>query len=235
MGAYKLYLKKGDNDIKSLDDWKEFASPKKEDIQWKDGRSAKELAKYMTEPKVHLPNEIEEILLELGCEQESGFTGEPEKVTRLTGKGEGRNHDLLLVQDNKWVVGIEAKADEPLGNLVSKELSKDISDNKRNRIESLYNDVYGCYTCGVDVRYQLLTATVGTLIEAKNLNASNAVLIIITFKKEGDYNPNKVQANIKDINDFVSSLGKTLGKGQYNIPGYPGIDFYIKHIEKYIK
>lgn len=231
MGAYKLYLKKGDNDIKSLDDWKEFASPKKEDIQWKDGRSAKELAKYMIEANGYIPKEIEDILFELGCNQEGIFYGEPERVTRLTGKGEGRNHDLILVQDNKWVVGIEAKADESLGNLVSKELSKDISENKRNRIENLYNDVYGCYTCGVDVRYQLLTATVGTLIEAKNLKASNAVLIIVTFKKVGNYNPKKVQTNIKDINDFVSSLGKTLGKGQYNLPGYPDIDFYIKHIE----
>jgi len=40
-----------------------------------------------------------------------------------------------------------------------------------------------------------------------------------------------IQENIEDINSFVSSLGKTLGKGQYNLPGYPGIDFYIKYIE----
>ena len=233
MGIYKLDLKKGIHNINSLEDWEKFAPPKKTEIQWKDGRSAKELAKYIVQAEGYIPKEIEEILLTIGCNQDIIFCGEPEVVTRLTGKGEGRNHDLLLIQDNEFVVGIEAKADEPLGKLISKELSsKDISENKINRINSLYKDIYGSCLCdNLDVRYQLLTATVGTLIEAEKFKASKALLIIITFKKDKCYELRKINSNIQDINTFINSLCNSIKNEKYNLPGYLDINFYIKHIE----
>ena len=33
------------------------------------------------------------------------------------------------------------------------------------------------------------------------------------------------------LKNFVASLGTPLEDGQYNLPGYPDIDFYIRHIE----
>ncbi len=236
MNKYILDLKKNTNKINSVDDWKEFAPPKKSNTQWKDGRSAKELANYIISGNGYIPKEIEDILLKLGCDENTVFYGEPEAVTNLLGRGGGRNHDLLLVQKNEVVVGIEAKSDESLGNIVCKELLNDISDNKIRRINSLYNDIYGCDVCkNTDIRYQLLTATVGILKEAQKLKVSKAILIVITLKKENYYDIRKVKSNIQDVNTFITSLGCPLKNGQYNLPGYPNIDFYIKHIELDIK
>ena len=233
---YKLDLKKNTEKINSVDDWKAFASPKNPNIQWKDGRSAKELANYIINGNGYIPKEIEDVLLNLGCNTDTQFSGEPEAITSLAGRGGGRNHDLLLVQENKVVVGIEAKSDESLGNIVYKELFNDISDNKFTRINSLYSDIYG-YDLRekMSIRYQLLTATSGILKEAQKFNASKAVLIILTLKKENCYDIRKVELNIQDVNIFINSLGNPLENGQYNLPGYPNIDFYIKHIELDIK
>ena len=47
--------------------------------------------------------------------------GWPEHVTRLPERGEGRNHDLLLVgyrDGRRVVVSVEAKVDEPFGKKI---------------------------------------------------------------------------------------------------------------------
>ena len=112
---YKLELKKKGKIIKSIDDWYNAAPPKNPSLHWKDGRSAKELAKYMTSTNGYMPKEIEDILAKLGCNPNITFYGEPEAVTSLEGRGGGRHHDLLLVQENEVVVGVEAKSDEDFG------------------------------------------------------------------------------------------------------------------------
>ena len=83
----------------------------------------------------------------------------------------------------------------------------------------------------MELRYQLLTATEGILKEAKKANASKAVLLVITLKKEGCYSEKKVEANLQDLKNFVTSLGIPLEDGQYNLPVYPDIDFYVEHVE----
>ena len=229
---YTVEIKKKGKKVESIEEWKRIAPPKKENEHWKDGRSAKELAKYMMKESGYLPKEIEDILLNIGCST-GNFTGEPEKVTSLIGSGMGRNHDLLLIKEQEIVIGIEAKSDEILGKYISDELSsKNISQNKINRINELYKLVYGCYPSKIEcIRYQLLTATVGTLEEAKGLNISKALLLIITFKKDKFYNNNKVNLNKRDIDVFIQSLQKYSNKHRYNLPGYNDIDFYIRHIE----
>lgn len=190
------------------------------------------MANYIISGNGYIPEEVEEILLNLGCNTNSIFYGEPEASTSLAGRGGCRNHDLLLVQENEVVVGIEAKSDESLGNIVYKKLFNNISDNKFTRINSLYNDIYG-YDLRekMNIRYQLLTATAGILKEAQKFKVSKAILIILTLKKENCYDLRKVELNIQDVNIFINSLGNPLENGQYNLPGYPNIDFYIKHIE----
>ena len=119
---YKLELKKKGKQINSVDDWYSAAPPKSPSLHWKDGRSAKELAKYMTSTKGYMPKEIEDILVKLGCNPNITFYGEPEAVTSLESRGGGRHHDLLLIQENEVVVGVEAKSDEDFGKVVHKEL-----------------------------------------------------------------------------------------------------------------
>lgn len=41
----------------------------------------------------------------------------------------------------------------------------------------------------------------------------------------------RVEANLQELDDFVASLGAPLEDGQYNLPGYPDIDFYVEHVE----
>lgn len=231
MERYKLILKKNDKTITTLSEWKEIAPPKKKEIHWKDGRSAKELAKYMINGNGYLPIEIEKVLEEIGIDKELSFIGTPEAVTSLIGRGEGRNHDLLLNGENKVVVGIEAKADEGLGKYyVSEELSKsDISDNKIKRINSLYKDVYGTEDLkAYNPRYQLLTAVVGTLKEAENVHATKAILLIISFLKDENLNNKKIENNKNDIQYFEDSISKFEKNGKYNLPGYNNIDFYLQ-------
>lgn len=230
---YRVEIKKKEQKIESVEQWKKISPPKKENEHWKDGRSAKELAKYMIKENGGLPKEIEEILLNIGCSKIGEFIGEPEKVTSLIGKGMGRNHDLLLIKEQEIVIGIEGKSDEILGKYISDELAnKNISENKINRINELYKLIYGCYPSkGENIRYQLLTATVGTLVEAKKLNISKALLLIITFKKDGSYDNDKINLNKKDIDVFIESLHKYSNKDRYNLHGYKDIDFYIRYIE----
>ena len=121
---YKLELKKKGKIIKSVDDWYNAAPPKNPSLHWKDGRSAKELAKYMTSTKGYMPKEIENILTKLGCNTNITFYGEPEAVTSLEGRGD-----------------------------------------------------------------------------------------------------------LQDLKNFVTSLGTPLEDGQYNLPVYPDIDFYVEHVE----
>ena len=119
---YKLELNKKGKIINCVDDWYSVAPPKNPSLHWKDGRSAKELAKYMTSIKGYMPKEIEDILVKLGCNTNIIFYGEPEAVTSLEGRGGGRHHDLLLVQENEVMIGVEAKSDEYFGKIVCKEL-----------------------------------------------------------------------------------------------------------------
>lgn len=238
---YKLELKKKGKQINSVDDWYSVAPPKSPSLHWKDGRSAKELAKYMTSTKGYMPKEIEDILVKLGCNPNITFYGEPEAVTSLESRGGGRHHDLLLIQENEVVVGVEAKSDEDFGKVVHKELFGNndyeklldtVSDNKLKRVNSLYNDIYWYdFYKNMELRYQLLTATDGILKEAKKANASKAVFLVLTLKKEGCYKEKKVEANLQDLKNFVTSLGTPLEDGQYNLPGYPDIDFYVEHVE----
>lgn len=232
MGIYKIEVSKNGQMIESLDKWFKLAGPMR-DEHWKDGRSAKELAKYILGGKGTFTTEIEKILLKIGCKSEKVFKGEPEKVTYLVGRGNGRNHDLLFKRDGEIIIGIEAKADEVLGNMISKELSnKDISDNKIKRINTLYKNIYDCNICdNVDIRYQLLTGVNGVLIEAQKLQIPKALFLIITFRKDGCYSKDKLISNKNDISTFIESLSANKVGGIYKFKAYPNVELYIEHIE----
>ena len=232
MGIYKIEVSKNGQMINSLDKWFELGGPMR-DKHWKDGISAKELAKYILDGNGTFPIEIEKILLKIGCKSKKVFKGEPEAVTHLVGRGNGRNHDLFFKQDGEIIIGIEAKADEVLGNMISKELSnKDISDNKIKRINTLYKNIYNCnISNNVDIRYQLLTGVNAILIEAQKLHIPKALFLIITFKKEGYYSKDRLNSNINDISTFIDSLSPNKIGDVYKFNAYPNVELYIEHIE----
>jgi len=202
--------------IKSVDDWFKYAPPKRGEEHWKDGRSAKELAKaWFRDGFTRVPAELELLLRSHSLTDcltvEKGI---PEKKTPLDDfKGETRNTDLMLsghTIDGLVVVGIEAKADEPFGNLIGEELEK----SKQNpaskvpeRIDLLSRSIFGRPVDEeiAQLRYQLLHGVAAALIEAKEQNAGAAVFVVCEFLSDSVRAEN-IERNASDFEKFIHAL-----------------------------
>ena len=208
--------------------WKQFCPPKKGDLQWRDGRSAKELATYMTKQFPAIPAEIELTLQPL-VSSTAQFDWDAEYVTPLPGKGEGRNHDAILYNDD-IVVTIEAKADETLGNLIDEE-RQHASVNKLHRISALLNTLFdGGFKSYSQLRYQLLTASVGSILEAEKRNVTTAVMLVLVFKTNGNVMEEKLSANHQDIENFLVATNAYEENGFHVIPNNSNVKLYFKEI-----
>ena len=225
----EMKLNPHEKNIIDCDSWKAIKPPKKPDIQWKDGRSAKELARYITSTLPNMPLEMENILKEF-VGQDAAFDWDAEYVTQLPGSGEGRNHDAIFCNED-IVVCVEAKADETLGNLISEEM-KETSVNKLGRIVSLLKLIFkdGFKHYG-SLRYQLLTASAGTIIEAQNRGKKNAILLVIVFKSEKHTTAEKVESNARDIQNFLEAVNAIDYKNLKKIPNNTDINLYFGKIE----
>ncbi len=194
------------NIITTPEQWMQFAPPKDKEKHWKDGRSAKSLAMFMTD--TIQVKKLENVLNELGYNSKGIVSCTPEANTVLPGRGNGRNHDLLMIGKD-FVVGVEAKVSEPFGKSISGELVG-ASANKRYRINTLAKELFGCeINADTEVlKYQLLTGVAGTFREA-NINAKpKALFLVIVFtdgiKKEEE---KAVENNNKDFADFCKYIG----------------------------
>ena len=197
-------------------EWFLVAPPKKGIKQWKDGYSAKELAKYATSDG-NLQKLLQSILEEIAFKTKGSFLGIPEAVTKLPKKGEGRNHDLLLFNKD-IIIGIEAKVNEEFGKKISEENEK-ASGNKQGRIEELKKIVFQKSSVqNVDeLRYQLLTATGGTLLEAFNRNKSYCVFLVLSFHKFNEEANSDNKAAFKTFVDLV--CGETKKSQIFTVKG----------------
>lgn len=239
MCKYQVELKsKEGHQIKTLKDWLDYAPPAKKEEHWQDGRSAKELARYIVGEKGCLPKELEYVLTKLECKEGTKLIGIPELVTKLDSRGRGRTHDLLLVKENEIVVGIEAKVDETFDKQVYEIIEELVGKNgeeaqgKYKRLKGLYESIYDSKIDKTYLRYQLLAATVGTLIEAKNAKASKAALVIITFVDTLSGVSKQMIRNEEDLNYFISTIYKYKKGGKYyNLPGFKDIEFYVENIK----
>ena len=204
----KIKISKDNNIITTVEEWYQFAPPKAKGKHWKDGRSAKSLAQFMTDK--NQVKKLEDILVELKYDTNGVISCTPEANTVLPCKGNGRNHDLLMIGED-FVVGIEAKVSEPFGEEISTELIE-ASDNKKGRIDKLANELFGCkineVKDGLELRYQLLTGVYGTLLEAENNKKSKALFLVIVFTdgitREDE---NAVNRNNDDFKNFCQQIG----------------------------
>ena len=173
--------------------YQEWTRPKIE-CQWKAGRSAKELSRsWFRHDHPEPPAELISLFHTSTRLEGLQFTsGTPELVTSLPERGEGRNHDLALIgtTDTEQVtVTIEAKADEPFGSdtileYYTKAIKRRDSGTPTRvpeRIEQLPSmvdpDVPVEESKWKNIRYQLLTALCGTILQARLDDSSLAVLI----------------------------------------------------------
>jgi hypothetical protein len=226
------------NKISDLDTWFQYAPPMGGIKQWCDGRSAKELARYITADMPKVPSEIER-MLSVFTSPDAEFEWAGEYVTKFAdyglGFGEGRNHDAFMWNEDV-VVGIEGKADESLGSQLIRNAIIKAGENKMRRISGMIKMLFGdAAENHKDIRYQLVTATSGTLLEAKSRGVSNAVFLVIVFKKNGCYRKEKITRNKADIERFLSDI-KAIKQGDYyEIPTMYGkendINLYFQYIE----
>lgn len=199
-------------------DWFIVAPPKGKEKQWKDGYSAKELAKFVTADKENFNKLIKSIVKKsFGSKISASFCGEPEAETKLPPKGSRgpRNHDLLLYNKD-LVIGIEAKVNEPFGNRSILEEYEDAQKNKRqhmiNRIDWLKQTILPVPQKkeANHLKYQLFTATAGTLLEAYRRKVKQCIVLVLSFKYENN------ESNTDNNDSFKDYVTLVCGKQQDN-------------------
>ncbi len=216
--------------ISNVDIWLKVAPPKGGEAQWKDGRSAKELARFVIEHPEDFSNLLEEVVKSSVGYVPSSFTGEPEAVTRLPHSSSGpRNHDLLLF-DKRIVIGIEAKVDEPFGNSILQE-SNTSSTDKKDRIDWLIETILP-EGRGLDdrevgnLKYQLFTATAGTLLEAAKRGKKKCIFLILVFHSK---NKPVKETNKKSFDDFVRIVcGENKNSKEFQVNDNPITCWFIE-------
>ena len=227
----KIYIKKNNKEIHSNQGWLEIAPPEGGEKQWKPLHSASEFADYCLFTDGYVPKEIDDYLSSLGISDDS-FDAEPECITSLCEYGFGKNgprHHDLLMQSKEIVVGIEAKATETLDEYVTEKCKGKLSPNQELRYPGLCREILGreLKECS-NIRYQLLSATAGTLIEARKRGVKKAALIILLFESEIT-SKEHVLGTKNDVDVFCNMLKKK-PNGSYEIPFAPDIDFYVEYI-----
>jgi hypothetical protein len=214
-----IFIHKNNNRIESVEDWFRLASPKEGLRHWKDGRSAKELAKiWFSKPGTpHIPADLISLLhSHPDLVSTEILEGTPEhKIPLDNFRGETRNADLVLIGkrgNSKISINIEAKADEPYDQSVANKLSnvKNPRSKIPNRIDLLCRALFGETPESnpelLNLRYQLLTGCAGTMIEAQRIEAKTAVFVVHVFLSDA-VDDEKVRSNDGDYSLFMKHLG----------------------------
>ena len=238
-------------------------APPKSEKQWVDGRSAKETARaWLQGGADNLPGDVEDLLR---SHRDFGsvihWTAEPEARLRFDHfRGEPRNSDLAIHAEDsggKFLIAVEAKADEPFAEKVSDALSNALERYTLNaeskgiaRIQQLARALFVGRESGQsalrDLRYQLLTASAGALCEAERHGYTRSLLLIQEFVTDKTRN-SKHARNAKDLDRFIyrlssgenSSLDSGEIVGPICVPRYPlasaNVDLYIGKISRNIR
>lgn len=213
--------------IHSLDDWAKYAMPPaRHSKHWREGRRAYELGWAWTlngAPAV--PAELQQLLesheATRGTVIIKGWT-EHETALPPPGSRGPRCHDLALIaeQGGRHVtICIEAKADEPFGGTVAEEFqrAKERQGSQfPDRLDWLSRSLLGLpafndgdrNTVSEQVRdlpYQLLTAMVGTLVEAKAQSSTTAVFVVHEFRTTLTTDV-KTKRNARELDNFLRLL-----------------------------
>ena len=212
-----------DKEINDLCKWFELCPPKEGIEQWKDYRSAKEMAKFWLDQK--------------NCEEFQQFIRKtipdftydhiiPESASIFDRYRSPRKHDLYIAgKDNKSIITIEGKADESFGNNdFEKELNESIKEKikkpnskKFDRMIELYlnyfnNNGYG-YIFGI--MYQLLHWFAGSKSDAIRIGTNNFIMVLQEFKSN-ETDDKKQQKNHSDFENFIDFISEAKYKSIKN-------------------
>ena len=210
-----MRIHKSGNDIRSVEDWFSYAPPKLGERHWKDGRSAKELARSWFRKGFASPPEEMRRLLKRAFQSEMVFEeAKPECVIELDDfVGEHRNCDLVVrcrAGTRHITINIEAKADEPFGdNTVGHYYDQKANSQSKvpARIRQLSEALFGRAPDESirKLRYQLLHAAAATLIEAKENGAELGLFLVHEFRSTS-LNRNQLKQNGTDWQNFVQAF-----------------------------
>jgi hypothetical protein len=152
----------------------------------------------------------------------------PELEIQFDLYGKGRFHDLGIYGEGKdsgksLFVGVEAKVDEPFGEIVKDVYARakarrgaGVSTNLPDRIDDLLDLHFPAKTPRMwETRYQLLYATAGTLGARMDMS----VLYIIVFRTSA-YDPEIGKENERDFMHFMKETGATDLKGDGTARAY---------------
>jgi Domain of unknown function (DUF6946) len=239
-----MVIEKNGCEIRNVDQWFEFAPPKKGRKHWVDGRSALECARAwcVDELGPQCPSELAALLAtHLDTNGATMASAEPEcRIYFDKLGGEPRNADVAAIADHpagRLAINIEAKADETFGDLVRdvlqaavKKIANDERTNSVIRIQQLASAILPPPTNATshlgDLRYQLLTGIAGALAFAIKAEANRAVFIVHEFVTNRT-DDSRHQANARDLDAFVarltearlSSLPPGTLHGPFTVPG----------------
>jgi uncharacterized protein DUF6946 len=210
-----MRVSKSGHEIRSVEDWFKYAPPKMGARHWKDGRSAKELARSWFRKGRAAPPEELCLLLEGAVGTEIVFDeARPESIIELDDfRGEHRNCDLVVVcraGTRRIAINIEAKADEPFGDsTVGAYYDQKLHSpsNVPKRIENLSAALFGKKPDALirSLRYQLVHSAAATLIEALASKAQLAIFLVQEFHS-ASLSSIKLQQNHADWTNFVRAF-----------------------------
>lgn len=251
-----LRLERREMPIRTVEEWFLHARPMGGEIQWRDGRSAKELAKAWCGDGdgPAPPGDLLRLLATRPALANLEFeVGYPEHRIRFDGvPGEPRNADLAVAclgPGGRVALSIEAKADEVFGRTVGEEIVNAAAqwafeerDGKLERLRLLANAILPRYRAGHakigQLRYQLLTAIAGAWAFASEVQASVAVLVVHEFLSSR-LNAVRLAENHQDLARLVVRVsdgripaleaGALIGPMQVPAsPSWPGVvDWYL--------
>jgi hypothetical protein len=250
-----MKIHKNGHEIGSVDEWFKWAPPKRGASQWKDKRSAKELAQSrLRTGKPEPPMELTSLLSRFFGPRIVFEEAFPECSVKLDDfEGETRNCDLVVVCHNgtqRIAISIEAKADESFGE----QLVGAYYDSKKNsrsnvppRIEQLSGALFGRVPDKQirELRYQLLHAAAASLIAAEQHHAGSAVFLVDSFLSSG-LSERKLKQNDDDWAAFIRAFPELADAeihadqilGPVSVPGgrfvKPATPLYLGKIVTYL-
>lgn len=207
--------------ITSTAEWGKFAGPASP-THWVDDRSAKCLAEAWIEEDS--AKRLARLLARSDGRELDGFVPEVGIAEAQTAfdevRGGRRNHDLLVRGEataGRVVVGVEGKADEPFGATLGEQKRKAASEKERNPRSKAADRINGLIRAVAPdppdaelnhLRYQLFTATAGTLAAAREARAERCVFCVeefVTAKTDAELR----RLNAVDLRLFMEAAFKT--------------------------
>ena len=241
-----MRIQKNNQSVRTLEDWFRLAPPKDGLSQWIDGRSAKESAKAWLDDEGGMPREIAALLSShADISPLTVERVEPECLLAFDEHRGPRNADIAMwAHDANGPVAItvEAKADEPFDRVVADVFDASLetllgtpNSKALTRLIDLTRCLFGARAGDEarvsELRYQLLTATAGTLALAKSMNAARGVVVVHEMIS-ASCTQAKLDANHKDLVRFINRIShgavtevrSGILYGPFTVPGAPLFD-----------